>query len=79
MINGSQLLFLIPLFFMPATGHSDLYDEGVRYTKGAFGNLLCTSSSSASALFSYYPNVKPSIDVTVVRAHEDGAHVRNEW
>lgn len=37
LIHASQLLFLLPLRFLPL---SFLYDEGIRLTKGAFGCLL---------------------------------------
>ncbi|KAF8649789.1 hypothetical protein AX16_005555 [Volvariella volvacea WC 439] len=40
MINGSQFVFLLPLRFLPFLWARQLYDEGIRYTKGAFGCLL---------------------------------------
>ncbi|KAL5536028.1 hypothetical protein ACEPAF_4122 [Sanghuangporus sanghuang] len=39
MIHATQLVFVIPLYFIPSTRARKLHDEGVRYTKGAFGKL----------------------------------------
>ncbi|KAJ2928814.1 hypothetical protein H1R20_g8326, partial [Candolleomyces eurysporus] len=39
MINGSQLLFLLPLRLLPFRSTRKLYYSGIRYTKGAFGCL----------------------------------------
>jgi len=40
MIHGFQLFFLLPLKLVPGPYSSKLYDEGVRFTKGAFAILL---------------------------------------
>jgi 1-acyl-sn-glycerol-3-phosphate acyltransferase len=40
MINGFQVVFLVPLLLLPFTWSRDLYEEGVRYTKGSFATLL---------------------------------------
>ncbi|KAF8633934.1 hypothetical protein AX15_001118 [Amanita polypyramis BW_CC] len=40
MINASQFLFLLPLRILPFPSARKLYDEGICYTKGAFGYLL---------------------------------------
>ncbi|KAJ4486373.1 acyltransferase-domain-containing protein [Lentinula aciculospora] len=40
MINTSQFVFLLPLRLLPFRWSRSLYDEGIRYTKGAFGCLL---------------------------------------
>jgi hypothetical protein len=40
MINGTQLAFLAPLRLLPFVWSRNLYEEGLRYTKGSFGCLL---------------------------------------
>ncbi|KAF8140072.1 acyltransferase-domain-containing protein [Boletus edulis] len=40
MIHGFQLLFVLPLKLVPGPNSRKLYDEGIRYTKGAFAALL---------------------------------------
>jgi hypothetical protein len=39
-IHSSQLLFLLPLKLIPFGLAAEQYDEGMRYTKGAFATLL---------------------------------------
>jgi hypothetical protein len=43
MINGFQLVFLLPLLLLPFDWSRDLYEVGVRYTKGCFATLLSES------------------------------------
>lgn len=45
MVHGFQLLFVLPLKLVPGPRSGKLYDEGIRYTKGAFATLLSASSS----------------------------------
>ncbi|KIJ68231.1 hypothetical protein HYDPIDRAFT_24530 [Hydnomerulius pinastri MD-312] len=40
MVHGFQLLFVLPLKLVPGTRSKKLYDEGIRYTKGAFAALM---------------------------------------
>lgn len=40
MVNGSQFVFLLPLRILPFQWSRRMYNEGIRYTKGAFGCLL---------------------------------------
>ncbi|KAL0580279.1 hypothetical protein V5O48_001696 [Marasmius crinis-equi] len=40
MLHGSQFVFLLPLRILPFDWSRELYEEGIRYTKGAFGCLL---------------------------------------
>ncbi|EIN13553.1 hypothetical protein PUNSTDRAFT_56913 [Punctularia strigosozonata HHB-11173 SS5] len=40
MINGTQFAFLLPLRLLPFEWADKIYEDGIRYTKGAFGNLL---------------------------------------
>ncbi|KAF9243936.1 acyltransferase-domain-containing protein [Melanogaster broomeanus] len=40
MIHGFQLLFVLPLTLVPSPQSRRLYDEGIRYTKGAFAALM---------------------------------------
>jgi hypothetical protein len=35
-----QIVFLLPLLLFPSARSRDLYDEGVRYTKGSFATLI---------------------------------------
>jgi hypothetical protein len=46
MANGSQFAFLLPLRLFPFAWARKLYDDGIRYTKGAFGNLLSQSCAA---------------------------------
>ena len=43
MVNGSQFVFLLPLRILPFKWSRDLYQAGIRYTKGAFGCLMSAS------------------------------------
>lgn len=43
MINGFQITLLLPLRLLPLTRLREVYDEGIRYSKGAFGVLLGVS------------------------------------
>jgi hypothetical protein len=45
MIHAFQLLFVLPLKLVPGSLSKKLYDEGIRYTKGAFATLMSKSSS----------------------------------
>ncbi|KAI0036670.1 acyltransferase-domain-containing protein [Vararia minispora EC-137] len=40
MINGSQFLFLLPLYFLPFDFTRRWYQAGIRVSKGGFGTLL---------------------------------------
>jgi len=40
MVHGFQLMFVLPLKLVPGPNSSKLYDEGIRYTKGAFAVLM---------------------------------------
>ncbi|KIK98802.1 hypothetical protein PAXRUDRAFT_823470 [Paxillus rubicundulus Ve08.2h10] len=40
MIHAFQLLFVLPLKLVPGALSKKLYDEGIRYTKGAFAALM---------------------------------------
>ncbi|KAH7924889.1 hypothetical protein BV22DRAFT_1034681 [Leucogyrophana mollusca] len=40
MINAFQFIFLLPLKILPFAWSKKLYDEGIRYTKGAFAALM---------------------------------------
>lgn len=44
MIHGFQLGFLLPLRLLPFNASKNLYNEGIRYTKAAFGCLLILTS-----------------------------------
>ncbi|KAF9270418.1 acyltransferase-domain-containing protein [Marasmius fiardii PR-910] len=44
MINGSQFVFLLPLRILPFHWSRKLFEEGIRYTKGAFACLLILMS-----------------------------------
>jgi len=35
-----QIVFLLPLLLFPSARSRDLYDKGVRYTKGSFAALI---------------------------------------
>jgi hypothetical protein len=48
MINATQFAFLLPLRLVPFQWARELYDEGIRYTKGAFAALLSEYCSNAS-------------------------------
>ena len=39
-LNASQIVFLLPLRFIPFAPAKSLYDAGIRLSKGAFGTLL---------------------------------------
>ncbi|KAI5116740.1 hypothetical protein M0805_000434 [Coniferiporia weirii] len=39
MVNATQLIFVLPLRLVPNQRVRELYEKGVRYTKGAFGML----------------------------------------
>ncbi|KAL5494708.1 hypothetical protein ACEPAI_169 [Sanghuangporus weigelae] len=39
MIHATQLVFVIPLYFIPSTRARKLHEQGVKYSKGAFGKL----------------------------------------
>lgn len=54
MINGSQFVFLLPLRILPFVWARRMYEDGIRYTKGAFGNL-CSESTSYVFIFSHFP------------------------
>lgn len=43
MVHGFQLFFLLPLKLVSDPYSNKLYDEGVRFTKGAFAVLLSAS------------------------------------
>src|ERR1700691_68017 len=53
MINGFQVVFLVPLLLLPFTWSRDLYEEGVRYTKGSFATLL----SGSQTFLSWWPQL----------------------
>lgn len=38
-----QIVFLLPLLLLPFAWSRDMYEEGVRYTKGCFATLMSTS------------------------------------
>lgn len=40
MINGFQFTILLPIWLLPFPAARRLYDEGIRYSRGAFGLLL---------------------------------------
>ncbi|KAL0072157.1 hypothetical protein AAF712_001080 [Marasmius tenuissimus] len=63
MLNGSQFVFLLPLRILPFEWSRKLYDEGIRYTKGAFGCLM-----SAYLPSRWFICLKSSADVPVNRA-----------
>lgn len=44
MLHGFQIVFLLPLLLFPFTWSRDLYEEGVRYTKGSFATLMILMS-----------------------------------
>jgi hypothetical protein len=44
MVHGFQVVFLLPLRALPFRWSRKLYDQGICYTKGAFGCLLSPSS-----------------------------------
>ena len=50
MVHGFQLLVVLPLKLVPGPTSRKLYDEGIRYTKGAFALLLSASSQNSLAL-----------------------------
>ena len=44
MVNFFQFMFLLPLCILPFPWARTLYRDGIRYTKGAYGNLLGASN-----------------------------------
>lgn len=52
-IHSAQLLFLLPLKLVPFDLAADLYDETMRYTKGAFGTLLGASCHATTLAARY--------------------------
>ena len=40
MVHGFQIMFLLPLLLLPSAWSRDLYEEGIRYTKGSFATLI---------------------------------------
>lgn len=51
MIHGFQLFILLPLKLFSSSPRAwKLYDEGVRYTKGAFATLMSESSCMMPAM-----------------------------
>lgn len=49
MVNFSQFIFLLPLRILPFPWARTLYRDGIRYTKGAYGNLLGASGDGLRA------------------------------
>lgn len=47
MVHGFQVVFLLPLRALPFKWSRKLYDEGICYTKGAFGCLLSSSFATS--------------------------------
>lgn len=43
MINAFQFVIVLPIRLIPVSSARNLYDEGIRYSKGAFGILLGSS------------------------------------
>ena len=39
-IVAFQVMFMLPLKFVPLPFAKEAYEEGIRYTKGAFGSLI---------------------------------------
>ncbi|KAH7880506.1 acyltransferase-domain-containing protein [Lentinula edodes] len=71
MINASQFVFLLPLRLLPFKWSRSLYDEGIRYTKGAFGCLLvlmCQWFSPTSLKITFEANGKGAIPQDVVES-----------
>lgn len=64
MINATQFVFLLPLRLLPFTWARELYEEGIRYTKGAAGCLFSEPSSLIILMLAL--NVCSS-DVPVIR------------
>lgn len=56
MVHGFQLLFVLPLKLVPGPRSRRLYDEGIRYSKGAFAALL-SASFSGFTLYVYERHV----------------------
>lgn len=48
MVNATQFIFLLPLRLLPFAQARAAYDEGIRYTKGCFGTLLCEFISTVA-------------------------------
>lgn len=58
MIHSFQIVFLLPLLLLPFTWSRNLYEEGVRYTKGCFATLMseswtCCRSSHTSMFLQF--------------------------
>jgi hypothetical protein len=69
MIHGFQIAFLLPLRALPFKWSRQLYDEGICYTKGAFGCLL--SSSLVTSLHNkFIDNCECSAHVPMVCPHK---------
>ncbi len=49
-INASQIVFLLPLRFIPFAPVKSLYDAGIRFSKGGFGTLLSKCPLSMSSI-----------------------------
>lgn len=63
MTHGFQIVFLMPLLVLPFEWSRDLYERGVRYTKGSFATLLseyykqillCLRSDGATVLMNQW-------------------------
>lgn len=76
MVHGFQLFFVLPLKLVPGPNSRKLYDEGIRYTKGAFAVLLSASFSEfACAVYArdmFHPR-RP--DESMVRSDKGVHHV----
>ncbi|KAJ3750149.1 acyltransferase-domain-containing protein [Lentinula detonsa] len=71
MINASQFVFLLPLRLLPFKWSRSLYDEGIRYTKGAFGCLLilmCQWFSPTSLKVTFEPNGRGAVPQDIVES-----------
>ncbi|KNZ73498.1 hypothetical protein J132_03262 [Termitomyces sp. J132] len=70
MIHGSQVALLLPLRFIPFKWSSKLYDEGIRYTKGAFGCLcilMCQCFAPTSLRITFETEGKGSFNVEDIK------------
>lgn len=76
MVHGFQLMFVLPLKLVPGPSSSMLYDEGIRYTKGAFAVLMSASFSElACAIYArdmFHPR-RP--DESMVRSDKGVHHI----
>lgn len=75
MVHGFQLLFVLPLKLVPGPNSRKLYDEGIRYTKGAFAVLLSASSSEFTRAM-YTRNIRRP-DESMVRSDKVIHYVRD--